>query len=151
MDNTNYDEYITFLTENEYANIVNNLQIPQIEDVNTIKEENLVVDGVITDIEYINVADGRVVVPLRDTFEYLGYDVVWNNDTRSVDLTNGAIFTSVTLGVDNYAYGKMAPVNLGLAPMLIDEVTYVPVEIFTQVFPYEYQYASNGYLSLVTE
>lgn len=158
LDNEKFNEYVSFVTANDYENIVNHLQVPQIEDINNIvvedipaEDEILVVDGVITDIEYIYVADGRKVVPLRDTFEYLGYEVVWNNDTRSVDLINGANFTSVTLDEDSYYYGKMAPVSLGLAPMLIDEKTYVPVEIFTQVFPYEYEMVSNGYLSLVTE
>ncbi len=151
MDNIKYDEYISFITANDYANIKNNLQVPQIQEPITEKDEKLVVDGVITDIEYINVGGGRKVIPVRDTFEYLGYDVVWNDETDSVDLINGPMYSSVTIGEDSYAFGKMAPINLGLPPMLIDETTYVPIEILTQVFPYEYQINSNGYLSLVTE
>ena len=73
---------------------------------------------------------GTVMVPLRAIAEALGYEVIWNNETRSVTLGKD-IF--LTIGEDNYISGDNAPIQLGTAPELTGERTFIPLNFFKQV------------------
>ncbi len=73
---------------------------------------------------------GTVMVPLRAIAEALGYDVTWNGDIQSVTVGNGI---SLTIGKDNYIYMKTAPIQLGTAPTVINEKTFVPLSFFQEV------------------
>lgn len=77
-------------------------------------------------------SDGRQMIPLRPISEALGYEVKWNNEERSVELTKGAQWTKVTIGEDNYNFAKML-VKLGRAPEIKENKTYVPVEFIEEV------------------
>lgn len=81
-------------------------------------------------IEYV---DGVAYIPLRDVAETLGYTVTWNHETRSVDLQEGALWTSVILEKNRYFKYRMAPWELSGAPILINGETYVPVEFFSDI------------------
>ena len=75
--------------------------------------------------------DGDVVmVPLRVVAEALGYDVSWNGYLRSVQLGVG-----IHLWIGGYEahVGRMAPVELATAPMIVDNLTFVPLEFFRSV------------------
>ncbi|GMQ56460.1 hypothetical protein AN1V17_08530 [Vallitalea sediminicola] len=78
--------------------------------------------------------DGYLMLPLRLTCERLGYEVKWNGKTRSVDVSKGNIWTSISIGKDSYFKGKVAPFPLGMAPEIVNESTYVPVEFFEEIF-----------------
>ncbi|MFV0441001.1 MAG: copper amine oxidase N-terminal domain-containing protein [Lachnospirales bacterium] len=147
MDSTRYDEYVEFLTENDYANIKNNLQEPQISQPQK-QNNDVVINGENTDIDYKVVSEGRKIIPLRDTFEALGYDVIWNGETKSIDLINGAVSTTVKVGEDSYHFARMADISLGYAPTIIDGTTYVPVEMLSNVLPYTVSYSDNGVMSI---
>lgn len=73
---------------------------------------------------------GTVMVPLRAIGEALGYDVVWDGNTQSVMLGKGI---SLTIGKDSYHYMKTAPIQLGTAPEVVDERTFVPLNFFQEV------------------
>ncbi len=146
MDIQNYNDMVAILTDEDIMK--NHTQLPQIEDVRTGLDRVLMIEGVDTGIEYKTVAEGRVVVPLRETFEQLGFEVTWNAETQSVDLTKGAIFTSVAIGEDNYTFGRRAGESLGVAPMLINGTTYVPVEFLSNILPYEVSRLANGQITI---
>lgn len=82
------------------------------------------------------VENGVVLVPLRAVAEELGFKVEWNGSDDSVKIDNGEVNTTLRIGVDSYykasstAIGLTAPFSFGAAPMLIDEKTYVPAELF---------------------
>lgn len=43
------------------------------------------------------IVEGRTLVPVRGVFEYMGYDVQWDNDTKTATLTNEKKETTITL------------------------------------------------------
>ncbi|CAG7615134.1 copper amine oxidase N-terminal domain-containing protein [Paenibacillus allorhizosphaerae] len=90
----------------------------------------------------------RLLVPLREISEALGYKVTWNADTYSVDVTKGAVWSGVFIGKDNYSFGKMAPVQLGAAPELKDEVTYVPLTFFSDILKLKTQIDETGVVNI---
>ncbi len=74
--------------------------------------------------------EGTVMVPIRAISEALGYEVLWEQKTKSVTLSNAI---SLFIGKDYYTYMKMAPIELGTAPELINSRTFVPLSFFTEV------------------
>lgn len=84
------------------------------------------------------VEDGVAMVPLRKVAEQMGFTVTWNNEERSIHLTDGKLQTTVTIGQDLYFYSSAAekmigmskPSPLGAAPVLTNETTFVPAELF---------------------
>ena len=80
---------------------------------------------------FINREAGFAMVPVADIAEALGYDVSIVSDT---EIMIGR--SMVTVGVDSYAFGRMAAVELGAAPEVHDGVIFVPLHFFGIVFPY---------------
>ena len=87
-----------------------------------------VVDGVKT--EDVN---GNVMIPLRQVAEGLGYTVTWVAESRAVELTRGAQFITMSIDKDSYAFSRRAPQELGVAPTLVGNLTYVPVNFVTDI------------------
>ncbi|MCT4686435.1 stalk domain-containing protein [Vallitalea sp.] len=77
--------------------------------------------------------DGYLMLPLRLTCERLGYDVKWIGKTRSVEVSKDNIWTSISIGKDAYFKGKATPFPLGIAPEIVNDSTYVPVEFFEEI------------------
>lgn len=75
--------------------------------------------------------DDTLMVPLREIAETLGFTVEWDGNLRAVIL-NGGMY-SLQIDENSYVKGKMMPVELGSAPEIKDDLTYVPVEYFTEV------------------
>lgn len=73
---------------------------------------------------------GVLMVPLRAISEALGYRVVWDSKLKSVMLDKAI---SLSIGQDYYTYMKMAPLQLGTAPELVEGKTYVPLQFFKDV------------------
>jgi len=73
---------------------------------------------------------GAIMVPLRVVAEALGYDVSWNEYLQSVQL---GVAIQLWIGNTEVHLGRMAPIELGAAPTLIDGVTFVPIEFFREV------------------
>lgn len=76
---------------------------------------------------------GISMVSLRDVAKGLGYDIQWNQATRSAELKKGAQWTNVIVGKDSYFFAKMAPVSLGTAPTIKNNSLYVPVQFITDI------------------
>ncbi|MEK5434832.1 copper amine oxidase N-terminal domain-containing protein [Paenibacillus sp. FSL H8-0261] len=72
------------------------------------------------------------MVPLRSVTEALGFELTWNGQTKSVDLINGAVFTTVKAGEDRYSINKMNT-TLGTAPQLVDSILYVPASFVSEI------------------
>ena len=77
-----------------------------------------------------------VLVPLRETAEQLGFKVSYNKGTILVD--DGIMHTNLTIGENTYQVvtsnpdlvGMSAPFSLSSAPVMTNEKTYVPIELF---------------------
>ncbi|MCL2616517.1 MAG: copper amine oxidase N-terminal domain-containing protein [Defluviitaleaceae bacterium] len=73
---------------------------------------------------------GIVMVPLRGISEALGYDVSWNEDLQSVQL---GVAVHLWIGSTEAHRGRMAPIEISTAPMIIDGATFVPLDFFRDV------------------
>jgi len=71
-----------------------------------------------------------VMVPLRAVAEALGYDVTWNAYLRSVQLGVGV---HIWIGNTEAHRGRMAPIQLSTAPVIVDDLTFVPLDFFRDV------------------
>jgi len=74
--------------------------------------------------------DNVVMVPLRGAAEALGYDVRWNDDTRSIQL---GVAVHIWIGNTEAHLGRMAPLELTAAPIIVDDRTFVPLDFFSTV------------------
>jgi hypothetical protein len=82
---------------------------------------------------FIN-GEGVFMLPLRAVAEALGYTVEWDNERNAVAI--GGYVAELTIGGDYYSYLRTAPIQLGTAPVLVDDAyTYVPAEFFGSVIP----------------
>lgn len=78
-----------------------------------------------------------VMVPLRTVAETLGYTVTWNGD-GTITMDSGAMHMELTIGEDRYqavtsiedAVGATGPLSLGVAPFVVNGVTFVPLQAF---------------------
>lgn len=83
------------------------------------------------------VENGIAMVPLRAAAEAKGFTVTWNGKEQSVQLSNGEIQTTVTLGEDLYYYtsakavGMSKPSPLGAASYEQDGTTWAPAQLIT--------------------
>ena len=78
----------------------------------------------------------RVMVPVREAAEALGYNVEWIADTKTVVLNSGASYVTFAIGVDGYTFAKTAPMPLGKAAEIVDGKTMVPAELFSDILEY---------------
>lgn len=82
------------------------------------------------------VRNGVVMVPLRAVGESLGFEIVWNGSSRSIEILNNDVKSSVQIGYNHYFKENLAareitePQQFGSSPLLINGTTYVPSELF---------------------
>jgi len=88
-----------------------------------------------------------IMVPLRVVAEALGYDVGWNGELMSVQLG-----VAIHLWIDSTEVhlGRMAPIEMPMAVMLVDSVTFVPLEFFRDVLGV-YAYVFEGQVVVEVE
>lgn len=80
---------------------------------------------------------GVLMVSLRDVANQLGYELKWDQATKSAEFMNGSQWTRVTINKDSYFFAKVAPRALGTAPLLKDNKTYVPLQFVTDILQLE--------------
>ena len=83
---------------------------------------------------------GSVLVPLRAVVEAVGQTVEWNDAEQSVRV---GVAIYVKIGSDEYIVGRMAPLKLDAAAVLINSRTYVPVSFFESVLNMKFDDASG--------
>lgn len=102
----------------------------------------LQVNGQDIDLAGINIytKGTTILVPLRKSAEALGFTLTWNPKTKSTELDNGTIKTSITVGSNAYAYtssnaiGISEPIMLGSAPIMIGGNTYIPITLYNILY-----------------
>ncbi len=81
---------------------------------------------------------GVPLVPVRLVAEYLGYEVNWNHSAQVANLNNGTIQTDVFDGQEKFNYytaipgavGMSTPLSLDGMARMINDILYVPAELF---------------------
>jgi hypothetical protein len=81
----------------------------------------------------VTLMEDKAMLPLRETLEYFGYDVIWNGQSQSVEIKKGAQWTAIQINKNAYFKNKMASHKLSSAPKIFEDKAYVPVEFFTDV------------------
>ena len=79
------------------------------------------------------IIDERTMVPLRAIFEALGASVDWDQETQTVTAAKGDTKIALTIG-KNVIYVNDKPIELDVAPLIIDERTLVPVRAIAESF-----------------
>jgi predicted secreted protein len=79
------------------------------------------------------IIDGVHMIPVAETLRALGYEVTWNNETKSVEIFKGAQWTSIKIGENAYFKNRMAASPLSAAPIIINGRTMVPTEFFYEI------------------
>lgn len=125
----------------------------------TVSEEAKAYDGETDVMPIVNFAmlngvtaedvNGIVMMPLRSVAESLGYTVTWVAESRSVELTRGAHFITMSIDQDSYAFSRRAPQSLGAAPTLVGDLTYVPMNFVNEILNGWYYTNEDGTYKIV--
>lgn len=75
--------------------------------------------------------DGNLMIPLRASLEAKGLSVEWNGERNEVVIEGGKF--GLRIGENKYIKGKMMPLELSSAPVLHNDLTYVPLDFYTDV------------------
>lgn len=76
------------------------------------------------------IVNDRVLVPMRDIMEPLGYEVIWNATEQSIQATKNN--TNIQLQIDtDYAIVNGNHIVLDAAPTIIHDITMVPLRFLT--------------------
>ncbi|MBN2795826.1 MAG: protease inhibitor I42 family protein [Clostridia bacterium] len=92
----------------------------------------ITINDVVLDLDVnMQVIDGVTMVPVAETLRALGYEVIWHEETQTVEILKGAQWTTITIGKNAYFKNRMAPSELSMAPVIVDNRTLVPAEFFS--------------------
>ncbi|MDD4688438.1 MAG: copper amine oxidase N-terminal domain-containing protein [Eubacteriales bacterium] len=84
------------------------------------------------------VIDGETtLVHVRAISETLGYEVAWDNQLFAVAVGTVPMGVNFKIGENRYNKAKMMPATLSAAPQLINDLTYVPVDFFSEILEAE--------------
>lgn len=95
------------------------------------------------------IKDITVMLPVREIAEAIGFQVEWNQEAKRVELFRGPVMVTFSIGTDGYTFAKTAPQQLGVAPELVNDLTYVPAELFTTLIGSHMAMKENGNISIV--
>jgi len=74
--------------------------------------------------------DGIVMVPLRAIAEALGFSVNWDETMQSIRL---GVAIHTWIGRTEAHVGRMAPIELSAAPVIANDITFVPIDFIRNV------------------
>lgn len=99
----------------------------------TVEEQTMnsvLLNGAKLDKEAIVDEAGITLYPLKVVAEGLGYQVVWQPETRMVELIKGARYITLNTTENYYTFSKMAPEKLETKATIKNGSTYVPASFF---------------------
>lgn len=95
--------------------------------------DDIYINGALSQDHQIKVIENKKFIPLRAICEELGFDVEWENDTRTIIISSMPVYITCSPDRDGYTFAKTAPMMLGEAPRLIDDLTYVPLNFVEEI------------------
>lgn len=141
-------------TTPEKVILMDKVEAEDVEEDEEIEENVLVLDKMTINNKEIKLdkplykKDGVTMFPIRQVVEELGYEVKWDNNDWSVELTKGVQWTKFAIGEDNYNFAKMI-VKLGIAPEINDSSTYVPLSFLEEILQAEVEVNDYGMVEVV--
>lgn len=104
------------------------------KEVQANDEIKVYVDG--SEIEFNTepfIKNESVLVPLRQIFEAIGADVVWDGATKTITATRDNDVVVLTIGRDT-AYKNGESIKLSVSPQVVNGSTYVPLRFIAESF-----------------
>lgn len=77
--------------------------------------------------------DGAFLFPVRVLCEAAGLNVAWNAENRAITVSSASSSVNFKIGVNSYAKKDGGELALSSAPILENDLTYVPVDFFSQL------------------
>ncbi|SKC54224.1 copper amine oxidase N-terminal domain-containing protein [Maledivibacter halophilus] len=113
----------------------------------------LVINGKGLDLKENNIytKDNTIMIPLRIVSKALEYEIKWNNEEKTIDLTKGPHWITIKPGEDYYTFGKKAPIKLGTASEILKDRTYVPLSFLTDVLNIDVSIDETGVININSE
>ncbi len=109
----------------------------------------ITVDGnIIDNAKYI--PGTTIMIPIRAIAEKLGYEVIWDGEHHSVALAKMPQYITFQIGIDGYSFAKSAPMPLGISPVIVDNTTYVPLSLITDIMNLKVE-VDNDTLNIISE
>ena len=123
------------------SNYNKKIDLDEIANVRSEKVIPLLVEGErLVELEGFNpyYKGDTLMVPLRIIAEEaLDFEVVWNNEEKSVEIYKNAQWTKIKIDENSYFFAKVAPFKLLEAPEIKNGSTFVPIEFFNEVLKNE--------------
>lgn len=130
-----------FLASTAHAEVVNTEPMLISANSNSISINGAVLEGA-----FATVYNDKTMLPLRAICENLGFEVIWNDESRKIELKNLPVYITLKPGEDAYTFAKTAPMTLGAAPVIINNQTYVPLGFIDEILGGEY--STEGGISI---
>ncbi len=122
------------------------LAIMGIMSVSAMAAPNVAIDSNVIENSDIIEQDGISYFPVRPVAEAMGLTVEWKAEDKSVVLTNGGpIYITFKNGENAYTFAKTAPMELSGAPIIVNDKTYIPVDVISDFFNYEIMKSDETY------
>ena len=80
------------------------------------------------------IEDGRVLVPMRATFEALGAAIEWDDTTKTVKASNGTDNISIEIGKNELIIEGRENITLDVAAKIVNGRTLVPLRAVSEAF-----------------
>lgn len=77
------------------------------------------------------IENDRTLVPLRQIFEALGYEVLWNGEDKSIIAKKSDVTMRLQIGNTSISVNDEL-VYSDIAPELIDSTTYIPIRVISE-------------------
>ena len=120
----------TLMTTSVFAS-TNNVQAEKVTlEQENAKENSIYINGEILENASLIKEGDKVLMPVRAIFEKLGYEIGYDANTKTINMTKAPHYITFSTTLDAYTFSRMAPQPLGKAPVVKEGVTYVPVELF---------------------
>lgn len=97
------------------------------------EEGKLYINNTLVENAKIAENDGTTLIPLRAICETLGFEVNWIEEPRTIELVKLPVYITCSPDRDGYTFARTAPMLLGTAPKLIDDLTYVPTNFVDEI------------------
>lgn len=130
------------------------MPIPVLYTTNKIQDNHLIInekDILLGSEKIYKLEDKTFMIPLRLVTEELGYEVKWNEEINAVELIKGPHWIMIKTDEDYYSFGKMAPVRLGTTAEIINGITYVPMNFFTDILRVDAKCDSTGTVKITDQ
>ena len=90
--------------------------------------------------QHPTIIDGRTLVPVRDVFETLGFDVSWNDETQEVRLVRDSFIFIIEIGSYQFILGTSAGFPVGIPldvpAQIINGRTMLPIRALLEALGY---------------